>query len=433
MDYDVLIVGAGPSGLAAGIRIKQKNPMLSVCILDKGAQIGAHLLSGAVLELQSLKKLLPDDWTNAPLGTPVTKDAFYWLSKRHAIRLPTPKPMTNRGNHIISLSLLCQYLAEKATLLGCDVYPGFAAVDALFHEQGHVMGVISGDVGIDAHGTPGENFQAGIPIHAQQTLFAEGCRGQVSEKLIHHFQLRQGIQPQTYGLGIKEIWRIDPQNHQQGHVLHTIGWPLDTKTYGGSFVYHQNDHQIALGLVAGLDYKNPYFSPFEEMQRFKTHPKIARLLKNGERLAYGARALNEGGWQSIPKLTFPGGALIGDAAGFLNVAKIKGIHHAIESGILAADACVLALSTEKKSGDEIINYQEAFQTSWMEKELYKVRNIRPGFQKGLVWGLINAAFETYVSKGHSPWTLPHKTDHTSLKYKHHLPILKQYCFLLPLE
>lgn len=419
MEYDVVIVGAGPAGLSAAIKLKQlaaqENKNLRVCILEKGAQIGAHILSGAVLEPKALQELLPDCWQNAPLDTPVTQDTFYLLTSKRAIRLPTPKPMRNEGNYIISLGELCQFLASEAERLGCEIYPGFAASNVLYNEQGQVIGVATGDVGINKDKKKTAHYQPGMHLLAKQTLFAEGCRGQLSQLLIKQFQLREQIAAQTYGLGLKEIWEVKPTKHSLGEVVHTVGWPLDHATYGGSFVYHYSNNRVAIGYVVGLDYKNTWLDPFAEFQRFKTHPMIRNLLTDGRRIAYGARALNEGGWQAIPKLTFPGGALLGDAAGFLNVAKIKGIHTSMKSGILAAQACFPALFDEKQEHPEIIDFQDQLNQSWVADELYKVRNIRPGFRRGLFWGLANAAFETYITHGKSPWTLRNDIDHLALK------------------
>ncbi len=372
MIYDVIIVGAGPAGLSAAIHLKKLNPAITVCILEKGATVGSHLLSGAVLNPKSLKALLPDTWQNAPLHTPVTHDAFYYLSKQRAHRLPTPPQMYNKNHRIISLCELGGFLATQAEALGCEIYPGFAATALLFGNSGEIKGVSTGAMGINKSGEKTPNYQPGMHLYAKQTLFSEGCRGELSEQLIEKFNLREGKQPQTYGLGIKEIWRVEPKHHTEGKVVHTIGWPLDNKTYGGSFIYHMKDQQIALGFVVGLDYTNPWLSPFEEMQRFKTHAFIMPLLEGGERLSYGARALNEGGFQSIPKLTFPGGALIGDAAGFLNVPQIKGIHTAIQSGIYAADACAEALKTASDDTPlEITSYSEVIHDSWVCKTLYQ--------------------------------------------------------------
>jgi electron-transferring-flavoprotein dehydrogenase len=416
MNYDVIIVGAGPAGLAAGIRLKQNaardNQPISVCILEKGASVGAHLLSGAVLDPISLKALLPDHWHLAPLNTPATQDHFYYLSAKKAYRLPTPKPMKNHGCYLLSLGELGQFLAEQAQQLGCEIYTGFAATEILYDNAGAMIGVSTGPMGMDKQGQRTAHFQPGMHLHAKQTLLAEGCRGFLSEKIMARFNLRDGVNPQTYGLGIKEIWEVLPTNHRVGEVIHTVGWPLDNATYGGAFIYHLANHRVAIGFVTGLDYKNPYLSPFEEMQRFKTHPFVKKQLEGGERIAYGARALNEGGWQSLPKLTFPGGALLGDAAGFLNVSRIKGIHMAIQSGLLAADACIKILTSS--TPEEALAYPLTFQNSWAAKELYAVRNVRPGFRYGLIPGLLNAAFETYVSRGHSPWTLKNHADHSTL-------------------
>ncbi|MDP3268672.1 MAG: electron transfer flavoprotein-ubiquinone oxidoreductase [Legionella sp.] len=417
MEFDVIIVGAGPSGLAAAIKLKQlalkAQRELSVCILEKGAQVGAHILSGAVLEPRSLIELLPDTWRNAPLDTPVTDDSFYFMTKKKAYKLPTPKPMHNANNYIISLGDMCQFLGEQAEALGCEIYPGFAAAEVLFNPKNQVIGVATGAVGIDKQGHETKNYQPGMHLLAKHTLFAEGCRGQLSQSLMTRFHLRDHSQPQTYGIGLKEVWQVDPAQHQAGKVIHTIGWPMDHATYGGSFIYHLSQNRVALGFVVGLDYKNPWLNPFAELQRFKTHPMIRPLLTGGERLSYGARALNEGGWQSLPKLTFPGGALIGDAAGFLNVPKIKGIHTAMQSGMLAAEACFDSLYSSK-APCELNSYPEKINKSWLAEELYAVRNIRPGFKYGLIPGLINSAFETYITRGKSPWTLKNHADHTTL-------------------
>lgn len=417
MDFDVLIVGAGPAGLSAAIKLKQlalaAQKEISICILEKGAQVGAHILSGAVLEPRSLKELLPDTWKDAPLDTPVINDSFYYMTKTKYFKLPTPKPMNNEGNYIISLGELCQFLGSQAEALGCEIYPGFTGSEILYNNKNQVIGVSTGNVGIDKAGKETNNYQPGMHLHAKQTLFAEGCRGQLSQILMAHYHLRDNVQPQTYGLGIKEIWQVEKSKHAPGTVIHTVGWPLDQATYGGSFIYHLSKERVALGFVVGLDYKNPWMNPFAELQRFKTHPLIQPVLTGGERLSYGARALNEGGWQSLPKLTFPGGALIGDAAGFLNVPKIKGIHTAMQSGMLAAQACFEVLTTEN-APIELTSYSEKVKKSWMAEELYSVRNIRPAFKYGLVAGLINAAFETYISRGKSPWTLTNHADHKTL-------------------
>ena len=419
MEYDVVIVGAGPAGLSSAIRLKQlaatQHKTIRICILEKGAQVGAHILSGAVLEPRSLKALLPDTWNDAPLDSSVTSDQFYYLTHKNAYRLPTPKPMQNKGNYIISLGEMCRFLATHAEALDCEIYPGFAATDILYNKDGAVIGVSTGAVGIDKEGQKTANYQPGMHLLAKQTLFAEGCRGELSQVLMQRFELRKKVQPQTYALGIKEVWEISAEKHQRGNVLHSVGWPLDQATYGGSFIYHLSNNRVAIGFVVGLDYKNTWLNPFAEFQRFKTHPLVREVLTGGDRIAYGARALNEGGWQSMPKLTFPGGMLIGDAAGFLNVAKIKGIHTAMQSGMFAAEACFEALSCTTEKQVELTTYSDRIKQSWVADELYKVRNIRPGFRHGLLLGLANAAFETYISRGKSPWTLTNHADHVMLR------------------
>ena len=418
MEFDVIIVGAGPAGLSAAIKLKQlalsAQKTINICILEKGAQIGAHILSGAVLEPRSLKELLPETWQTAPLDTPVSTDSFYFLTSKKSYKLPTPKPMHNEGNYIISLGQLCRFLAEQAETLGCEIYPGFAASKVLYNDKNEVIGVATGEVGVNKQGEHTPNYQPGMHLLAKQTLIAEGCRGELSLHIMDRYHLRDDSQPQTYGLGVKEIWQVEANKHKPGTVIHTVGWPMDHATYGGSFIYHLSNQRVALGFVVGLDYKNPWLDPFLELQRFKTHSLIKPTLTGGERIAYGARTLNEGGWQSLPKLIFPGGILIGDAAGFLNVPKIKGIHTAMKSGMLAAEACFETLNQEISSPIELTSYPEKIKQSWLAKELYAVRNIRPGFKFGLIPGLINAAFETYVSYGKSPWTLSNHADHKTL-------------------
>jgi electron-transferring-flavoprotein dehydrogenase len=417
MDYDVVIVGAGPAGLAAAIRLKQRaaeaGREVSVCVLEKGSEVGAHILSGAVFEPRALTELM-SDWkqAGAPLNTAAKDDRFLYLSRNKAWRLPTPPAMRNHGNYIISLGNLCRWLAGRAEALGVEIYPGFAAAEVLYDEAGVVTGVATGDQGIGRDGKPTERFQPGMELKGKQTLFAEGCRGSLAKTLVERFRLGDGVDPQTYGIGLKELWEVEPARHRLGEIVHSIGWPLDAGTYGGSFLYHLENHQVAVGFVVGLDYKNPFLSPFEEFQRFKTHPSIRPLFEGGRRIAYGARALNEGGLQSIPKLSFPGGLLIGCAAGFLNVPKIKGSHTAIKSGMIAAEAVFELLAGD---GREASDYRARLEASWIWDELYRARNIRPGFRLGLWGGLANAALETFVLRGRGPWTLHHHPDHQSLK------------------
>ena len=418
MAYDVVIVGAGPSGLSCAIRLKQlateQGRDLSVCVLEKGSEVGAHILSGAVMETRALDQLIPD-WQKrgAPLRTPVTEDQFLLLGAKRAWRLPTPPHMRNHGNYIASLGEVCRWLAAEAEGLGVEIYPGFAAAEILEDDQGRVVGVATGDMGLLKDGSPGPRHQRGMALMARQTVFAEGCRGSLTRRLMERFGLNRDSSPQTYGLGLKEIWEIDPARHVAGRVVHTVGWPLDNATYGGSWLYHLADNQVSVGFVVGLDYRNPYLSPFEEFQRFKTHPAIRPLFEGGRRIAYGARALSEGGWQSIPRLTFPGGLLVGDTAGFLNVPKIKGSHTALKSGMVAAEA--LAAHLAAGDGPECEDYPRRLRESWVWDELYQVRNIRPGFHWGLWGGLVHAAVDTWLLRGRAPWTLRHRPDHAQLR------------------
>lgn len=424
MQYDVVIVGAGPAGLSAAIRLKQlaekAGREVSVCVVEKGSEVGANILSGAVIDPVALTELLPD-WqqSGAPLTRSVTEDRVLFLTKEKAYKLPTAPSFKNHGNYIISLGQLTRWLAEQAENLGVEIYPGFAATEVLYHADGSVKGIATGNMGVGKDGEATDMFQPGMELWAQQTLFAEGCRGSLSKHLIERFRLDKHSQPQTYGIGIKEIWEVAEGKCQPGLVVHSTGWPLDTKTYGGSFIYHLDNNQVAVGFVVGLDYENPYLSPFEEFQRFKTHPEIRKTFEGGRRIAYGARALVEGGWQSLPRLSFPGGLLIGDAAGFLNVPRIKGIHTAMKSAMLAAEAVFPRLEEsgfEPESGKEITTLQGLLESSWLGKELYAVRNIRPSFKWGMWAAFAYTGLEQYVLKGRGPWTLEHHApDCTTLK------------------
>jgi electron-transferring-flavoprotein dehydrogenase len=422
MEYDVVIVGAGPAGLSAACRLKQLNEELSVCVVEKGSEVGAHILSGAVFEPTALNELFPD-WKEqgAPLNTPVKGDDIYVLKKEKSIKIPNlfvPTTMHNEGNYIISLGNLCRWLAEQAENLGVEIFPCFTAADVLYDENGTVKGVITGDMGVGTDGQPKEGlYMPGMELRAKYTLFAEGCRGHLGKRLIAKFNLDAGKDPQHYGIGIKELWKIPEEKHQQGLVVHTAGWPLDESgSAGGSFLYHLEDNQVAIGMVVDLSYSNPHVSPFDEFQRYKHHSVISQYLEGGERIAYGARAIVKGGLQSQPKMTFPGGLLIGDDAGTLNFAKIKGSHTAMKSGMLAAEAVAEALKGGQE-GQELTAYSTAYENSWAWKELHMQRNFGPAQHKwGNIIGSAYAFIDMNICRGKLPWTLNDPTpDHATLK------------------
>ena len=415
MEFDVLVVGGGPSGLATAIRLKQARPDTNVCLVEKGGEIGAHILSGAVLEPRALDELFPD-WREDPpaLATPVVDDRFMLLTETRSLKLPTPPQMHNEGNYVVSLGNVCRWLGAKAEALGVEIYPGFSASQAII-EDGQVRGVIAGVAGILKDGSKGPSYEPGMELRATYTVFAEGCRGSLTKTLFETFKLREGVAPQTFGLGMKELWEIPKDKHKPGLVWHSTGWPLSSDTYGGSWLYMLGDNLVSIGFVVGLDYPNPWLSPFDEFQRLKTHPAVRGFLEGGKRIAYGARALNEGGIQAVPKLVFPGGMLVGDTAGFLNVPKIKGTHTSMKSGMVAAEAIAAALDSDSPT-PVLETYPTALKASWVWKELEGVRNIRPGFAKYGFWGgMAAAALDTYVLRGKAPWTWSHHADNESLK------------------
>ena len=423
MQFDVVVVGGGPAGLAGAIRLKQlaaqKGVELGVCVIEKGSEIGAHILSGAVMDPRALEELLPDWKTlGAPLDTPVSEDRFLFLTRSGSLRVPgflLPECFRNQGNYVVSLGNVCRWLGQQAESLGVEIYPGFAAAEVLYDDQGGVRGVATGDMGMGLDGKPTDQYQPGIELHGKYVFFAEGCRGHLGRQLMERYRLNANSDPQAYGIGLKELWEIKPEKHQPGLVIHSAGWPLAADTYGGSFLYHMQDNLVSVGFVVGLAYANPYLDPYEEFQRYKTHPDIRTFLEGGKRIAYGARAIVAGGLVSLPKLTFAGGCLVGDEAGFLNASRIKGSHAAIKSGMLAAEAAFDALQAGR-SGDELDAYNAAFQESWLFEELYRARNFKQWMSKGLYSGTLMVGVEQTLLGGKFPWTLHQRhADHECLR------------------
>jgi electron-transferring-flavoprotein dehydrogenase len=422
MDYDVVIVGAGPAGLSAAIRVKQLSPAATVCVLEKGSEVGAHILSGAVIDPIALNELIPD-WREkgAPLNTLVTDDRFYVLGEKGALRMPNlmmPPLMSNHGNYAVSLGNVCRWLATQAEALGVEIYPGFAASEVLYRGDGSVHGVVAGVMGISKTGGHKADYQPGMELTGKYVLIAEGVRGSLAKEIIAKFDLSAGREPQKYGLGMKELWEVKPENHRQGQVTHTMGWPLGTKAGGGSFMYHLEDNLVSIGFVVHLNYTNPHMFPYMEFQRFKHHPLIAPVLEGGRRVAYGARAITEGGFQSVPKLAFPGGALIGCAAGFVNVPRIKGSHNAMKTGMMAAEAALEAIAAGR-SGDRLDAYQTAYENSWVYQDLKRVKNVKPMWSKlgllgGVALGAVDMWLNTLVGFGFGTWRHG-KPDHATLK------------------
>ena len=422
MEYDVVIVGGGPSGLTTAIKLKQLNSNLNVCVLEKGAEVGAHILSGNIFETKALDELLPN-WKDegAPIKTKVSKEKFLFLSKNKSFSWPTwllPAVQKNHSNYIISLANLCRWLAEQAEKLGVEIFPGFPASEILYKEDGSVKGVVTLDMGLDKDGNKKDTYEQGMELHAKVTVFAEGCRGHLGKNLIKKYHLDQGKDPQQFGIGFKEIWEVSENQHQEGLVMHTVGWPLDNKTYGGSFVYHAEKKQIFIGYVVGLDYQNPHLSPFDEFQRFKTHLAIRKMLEGGKRISFGARALIEGGIQSLPKMYMPGALLIGCDAGTLNMPKIKGSHTAIKSGIIAAETIIEHI----KNNTDLSIYETKFKKSWAFKELYAARNVKPSFRWSLILAILFTGLDQILFRGRLPFTLKHKhADHETLKPVSQMP------------